>query len=97
MTISTKQRLLLAFSSVLVGCAVGATMPRLAAQSFPPSAEASRWAQFCERIDGEDDERDEGIVNRRLAARGNEGFELVSTSFDPASNAWACFKRPGGR
>ena len=97
MITSTKRRLLIAFSSVLVGCAVGATMPRLAAQSFPPNPTLVTWVQLCERIDGQDDEGDQAIVNRRLAARGGEGFELVSAAFDPASNAWVCFKRAAVR
>ena len=97
MTTSTKQSFLIAFSCVLVGCAVGATMPRLAAQSYPPNPSAQTWEQFCERIDGQDDEGDQSLVNNRLGVRGSQGFELVSTSFDPASNAWACFKRQAAR
>lgn len=74
MTTSLKQRLIIALSSVLVGCAVGATMPRLAAQSFPLNDSAQRWEQVCEDTDDDDVE----VANRRLASRGAEGFELVA-------------------
>ena len=92
MTTSTQQRLLIAFSSVLVGCAVGATMPRLAAQSFPPSPTAQRWEQFCDRPT-------EREVNRELSLRGAEGFELVSMTFNasPGADPYLCFKRPAPR
>ncbi len=89
MTTSTKQRLLIAFSSVLVGCAVGATMPRLAAQSFPPNPSAQRWEQFCDFVDttsGRD-------INESLVRRGANGFEFVAFS----GGGYVCFKRPAGR
>ncbi len=104
MTTSTKQRLLIAFSSVLVGCAVGATMPRLAAQSFPTNPSAQRWEQFCERIGGLSGDGSAAArerLNQTLAARGNEGFELVAASFEQRNQAWSelhvCFKRPLAR
>ena len=90
---STKQRIIIAVSSVLVGCAVGATMPRLTAQSFPPSPSAQRWEQLCEDLG--DDDMD--VVNRRLAARSAEGFEFVSLSWETVDRAWVCFKRPAVR
>jgi len=92
MTTTTKQRLLIAFSSVLVGCAVGATMPRLAAQSFPPNPQAQRWEQVCE----DTDDYDIATTTRWVAARGNQGFELVSTTL-VGSDIWLCFKRPAPR
>jgi hypothetical protein len=95
MTPSTRQHLLIALCSVLVGCAVGATMPSLSAQSFPPNPNAPRWVQFCEEL------RDDSTANRRIEARGDRGFELVSMVFRhdtsdlaPADNMWVCFKRP---
>ncbi len=63
---SLKQRVVIAFSCVLVGCAVGATMPRLAAQSFPPNPTAQRWEQVC---DGDLDNLAD--LNRIAAARSN--------------------------
>ena len=91
---SLKQRLIIALSSVLVGCAVGATMPRLAAQSFPPNPAAQRWEQVCE----DTDDNDMNLANRRLAARGAEGFELVAFAESPRDgDIWICFKRPVAR
>ncbi len=93
MTTSTKQRLLIAFSSVLVGCAVGATMPRLAARSFPPSPSAPRWEQFCEVAGYQ-----VGPTNRRVVTRGSEGFESVSVmQSGPSEGNLLCFKRPIAR
>jgi len=92
MRTTNKQRLFIAFSSVLVGCVVGATMPRLAAQSFPPNPTAPRWEQFCERLEYE---RYGAVANARLRSRGEEGFELVSADFDqPDLTTRLCFKRP---
>jgi hypothetical protein len=90
MTTSLKQRLVIAFSCVLAGCAIGATMPRLAAQSYPPNPTAQRWEQFCETTGS----RDVGPVNRVLTLRGREGFELVSMDL---GNFTFCFKRPAAR
>jgi len=91
---SARQRLLIALCSVLVGCAVGATMPSLSAQSFEPNPSAPRWVQFCEEL------ADESTANRRIEARGDRGFELVSMAFKPVFNGvnmWVCFKRPAAR
>ena len=87
---SLKQRLVIAFSCVLVGCAIGATMPRLVAQSFPANPSAQRWEQFCESTGTNND----GALNRVLASRGREGFELVSAE---AQFYRLCFKRPAAR
>lgn len=93
---TTSQRLIIAVSSVLVGCAVGATMPRLAAQSFPSNSTAPLWEQVCDRVQADDD--DGGGVNQRLALRGNEGFELVTAAYaSPYTEMWVCFKRPASR
>lgn len=89
---SLKQRLVIAFSCVLVGCAVGATMPRIAAQSFPPNPAAPRWDQFCDVLRHNTLES----ANEAIAPRGRNGFELVSTTV-VASDIWVCFKRPAAR
>jgi len=75
---------------VLVGCAVGATMPRLAAQSFPQNPSAQRWEQFCDLSSSQH-------INTVLSTRGVEGFELFSTNIDPAGGIFVCFKRPAAR
>lgn len=93
MTTATKQRLLLAFSSVLVGYAVGAIIPKLAAQSVPPSQVGQRWEQFCDRP-----AYTTTAINANLRQRGAEGFEFVSVSFPQGSTTlWTCFRRPAAR
>ena len=96
---TTSQRIIITVSSVLVGCAVGATLPRLAAQSYPPNPSAPRWEQHCEYIDESgDDEDDRVLINEKLRSRGDEGFELASTGFaQPYDGIFLCFKRPAAR
>jgi len=92
MTISAKQRLILASSSVLIGCAVGATMPTLNAQSFVPNQAEQQWEQACEDTEGNDLES----TNTTLTWRGRAGFELVSTTV-VGSHVWHCFKKAAPR
>lgn len=77
---------------VLVGCAAGAAMPTITAQSFAaPSPATPRWEQFCE------ENGSRGGMNAALvanaAARGREGFELVGVTTG-WNTLMACYKRP---
>ena len=89
---SLKQRLVIAFSCVLVGCAIGATMPRLAAQSFPANPSAPRWDQFCDELP----HNTVFSANEAIRPRGRNGFEFVSTTV-VGGDVWVCFKRPAAR
>jgi hypothetical protein len=85
------QRFALAFVCVLIGSVLGATLPRLAAQTVPsPPRAVPQWQQFCDRP-----AYTTAAVNANLRQRGAEGFELVSVSFPQGSTTlWTCFKRP---
>ena len=88
---NTKTRLIIAASSVLVGCGGGGVgVASARPTTFPPSSTAPRWEQFCEVLDGVD----EASINATLAARGAEGFELVATNDGIGVDIWFCFKRP---
>jgi hypothetical protein len=76
----------------LVGCAAGVAVPAITAQSFsPPSAETQRWDQFCEANGSRRGMNAALAENAR--ARGQEGFELVSTTLG-WETIMACYKRP---
>ncbi len=91
MSLPDHSRFALVFVSVLVGSILGATLPRLAAQSVPPPPRVSpQWQQFCDRP-----AYTTAAVNANLRQRGAEGFEFVTVSFPQGSTSlWTCFKRP---
>ena len=75
---------------LLVGCAAGATVQGLSAQSFPPNATAPRWEQYCETMETRMVHHgDAEAIGRLLARRGQEGWEAVFVVSDGV-----CFKRP---
>lgn len=79
------------FVCVLIGCAAGAAMPSVTAQSFGPNPSAQRWDQFCEKsgnLNG---------INAKIRQRGLEGWELVTAYDDDAYGEVACFKRPSAK
>jgi len=102
-------RSIVAIVCVLTGCAIGAVLPKLTAQSFPANPQAPRWEQFCSNFGGIGNDgasRTAAIerMNATLAARGREGFELVNVPMASAGRSGAggtiwpeliiCFKRP---
>ena len=85
--------IVLVLTGLLIGCGigvVGVAVALVAAQSFAPSPVAPRWQQFCE-ASGINIER----VNRLLAERGEQGWELVQMAgVGGTAGAALCFKRP---
>lgn len=99
----------MALACVLVGCAMGAVMPKIAAQTFAPKPDAPRWEQFCSNVGslGSTIEKRTATIQRindTLAARGREGFELIQVPAGTTGktgnggSVWPelmlCFKRP---
>jgi hypothetical protein len=81
---------------ILIGCAAGAAIPAVTAQSFGPNPSAQRWEQYCEWED-----RSRSAMERLSATirqRGMEGWELAEVHYDVyMSRNVACFKRPASQ
>src|SRR5512135_2765458 len=68
------------FACVLAGCAAGAAMPHVTAQTFAPNPGAHRWQQFCDNegtshFSGRSYDRS---LSESIAGRGMEGWEHVA-------------------
>ena len=71
----------------LVGCAAGAAMPAVTAQTFgAPSSGAGTYEAFCE-----DFGRSRNL-SELVARHGRSGFHLTDTGYIHGS--YACFERP---
>jgi hypothetical protein len=84
------------FVCILIGCAAGATMPAVTAQSFGPNPSAQRWEQYCEWESRGRNAMER--LNSKIQQRGMEGWELTNTHYngDMKQNV-ACFKRPASQ
>lgn len=75
---------------VLLGCAGGAAVGNVTAQTWPEPANAQRWQQEC--VSGS---RAAYNSNDLLRARGESGWELVgAVSAVGDGHTTFCFKRP---
>ena len=81
---------------VLVGCAAGAAMPAITAQTYgAPAPGAQRWENFCRfDVDGRNfhRQRNQDAFNAILAEMGRNGWEYVGSEVGTATGA--CFRRP---
>lgn len=83
------------FACVVAGCAVGAAMPRIAAQTFPSNPAAPKWQQVCEYV-GRHGADSTGVerLSQLVASRGRDGWELAGVFVPSEINIGVCFKRP---
>ena len=72
---------------VLLGCAGGAAMGSVTAQTWPEPANVQRWQQECVVFSYGRNYVDR--ANAEIRQRGEVGWELVSSS-----DGMFCFKRP---
>lgn len=78
---------------VLLGCAGGAAMGTVTAQTWPEPTNVQRWQQECEVVPGSANiNRMVGPMNAMVRARGAAGWELAGTL--SYTSAVVCFKRP---
>lgn len=75
---------------ILLGCAGGAAMGSVTAQTWPQPTTIQRWQQECVPTVGSGDARSAtAAANQALRTRGEEGWEAFSVD-----NSRTCFKRP---
>jgi hypothetical protein len=80
------KKLIVPVVCVLVGCAAGAGMPAIAAQTFgAPRPGAPTYEAFCVEYSRGFD------LNELVATHGRNGFHLTSATL--AANTYACFER----
>ncbi|MDC0715637.1 hypothetical protein [Nannocystis bainbridge] len=80
----------LVLAGIILGCSANAMRGAQAQPAFPANPAATRWQQYCEHVDGDEE------ANERAQAAGAQGFELAALSLY-ASNTddlVICFKRP---
>jgi hypothetical protein len=79
-------------ATLFVGCATGAAVQGLTAQTYAPSPSAQRWEQFCDGTTARvGPARTTQAINESVAAHGQGGWELVGFSLE---SVFPCFKRP---
>jgi hypothetical protein len=83
-------------ATLLVGCATGAAVQGIAAQSFAPNPSAPRWEVLC--VAPVWSAVRQGRVDETMSAHmheiGMSGWEPVGISWSHQANARFCFKRP---
>ena len=80
-------KLTLALVSIVVGVAVGVSVPSLLAQQASPP-KVQKWEQYCERLEAVRVAK----IDERLKAYGDRGFALVGVFGDDAY--LYCYRRP---
>lgn len=94
--------------ALMLGCAVGATMPRTTAQashSYASRADTQRWEQWCKLKGGlgHGDRRAVAVerINNSLRTMGAQGWEFVSAPVavgdrqgSVTGDILLCFRRP---
>ena len=88
------KKLIVPVLCVLLGCAGGAAMGTVTAQTWPEPASVQRWQQECVYIDVGRRYREQAAASDR--ERGERGWELVAAySHGANGNPVAhCYKRP---
>lgn len=77
------KKLIVPVLCVLLGCAGGAAMGTVTAQTWAEPAMLQRWQQECVRSPSNDD------LNPMLRDRGEHGWRFVGLV-----GSWLCFERP---
>jgi hypothetical protein len=83
------KKLLVPVLCVLLGCAGGAAMGSVTAQTWPEPATVQRWQQECLDIEGHTPGSRRRSTNTTLAERGGQGWEAFALT-----ESIICFKRP---
>jgi hypothetical protein len=84
------KKLLVPVLCVLLGCAGGAAMGSVTAQTWPETPSAPRWQQECVGTGGATPGAERRNANEELRLRGAAGWEAFA--FSPHGDV--CFKRP---
>ena len=84
-----RKNVLLVLAGMIAACATGVGTKVVMGDSFPPSATAHRWQQFCA------DDVNHESVNLHVKSMGEKGWELVSvTTIAQSYGMTVCYKRP---
>jgi hypothetical protein len=81
----------------VIGCVAGPMAQQAVARAYAQPGPTKRWEQFCSYRKSAYASNEATLIadaNADLKAKGAEGWELASGSFDNGNLVSYCFKRP---